>query len=728
MTSNNISISNRRDFIKTSAIATSGLVISFKIANKEKDASGNRLDAADEAVAFNSYLSVLPDGTAIIYSPNPETGQGIKTAFPMIVAEELDMDWNKIKVVQAPLDTKKFERQVAGGSRSIPHSWKRLREAGATVRYLLLQAAAKAWSIPVEELTTSNGKIYHRATNKSDHYGSFVEAAKAIELPKEVKLKHPSQFHTIGKFVKAVDNHEVFTGKAIFGLDYNRPGMVQAMIVRPPAFGQRLKSVVNADAIKSMPGITDVVTMSNNKVAIVGKTTFEIIKAKRAINIEWESPKPLESSDDHDRILTEMINTGKMDVKRSDGDIESAFKSAHKIIESEFQCPFIPHNAMEPMNFFADVKSDRADLAGPSQAPEGARNAIAKMLNMPQENVTIELTKLGGGFGRRLNSDYALEAAELSSLIKKPVKVTWSREDDMTAGIYRPACKYKFKAGIDDKGNMIAFQLRAAGMNSGNPSRENNFPVGAVPNVSIEAADYKSDVTTGPWRAPITNFLAGAEQIFFDEVAEAGGKDPIALRLDWIKASKANPVGKVVYEPDRFKSVIDLVAEKSGWNNKKKKGIYRGFSTYFAHSTYVAMVAEVSKVKGQPQLNKVYVAVDCGILVNQSGAKNQIVGSVVDGLGHAMYARLTFKDGMPEQNNFDSYRLIRLNEIPEVEVHFVKNEIEPTGLGEPAIPVVSGAVSNAYYQATGVRMKNQPFIDYIDGVIKNGSGKKETMG
>lgn len=725
MTSNTIiPNTNRRQFLKTSAIASSGLVLSFQLVGKEKDEQGNHIDKAEgEGVVFNSYLTINPDGTATIYSPNPETGQGIKTAFPMIVAEELDMDWNKIKVVQAPLDTKRFERQVAGGSRSTPHSWKRLREAGATAKYMLIQAAAQAWNVPAAELTTANGKINHKASGRSEHYGKFVMDAKNMEIPKEIKLKDPSEFHTIGRFVKAVDNNEVFTGKSIYGMDFNRPDMVNAMIVRPPAFGLKLKSV-NSEAIKAMPGIIDVVPFAN-KVAIVGKTNWEIMKAKRAIKVEWESTKELESTEMHNKILSDMITSGKMDVKRSEGDVEAAFKSAHKIIESEFQCPFIPHNAMEPMNFFAHVKENSAELAGPSQNPESARNQVAKLLNLPQENVTVELTKLGGGFGRRLNSDFALEAAELSKLIQKPVKVSWSREDDMTAGIYRPACKYKFKAAIDSKGNMIAYQVRAAGMNSGNPNRENNFPVGAIGNVLMEALDYKSDVTTGPWRAPITNFLAGAEQIFLDEVAEAGGKDPVTQRLEWVAAAKANPVGKVLYEPDRFKNVIDLVAEKSDWF-KKKKGVFKGFSTYFAHSTYVAMVAEVVKNKGKAELKKVYVAVDCGILINPSGALNQIVGSVVDGLGHAMYARLTFNEGAPEQNNFDSFRLIRFSEIPEVEVHFFKSNVDPTGLGEPGIPPVSGAVSNAFYKATGVRMRNQPFIDYIDD-MKSGNGKKEMM-
>lgn len=715
--SSTIKSAQRRQFLKATGLATGGLFISFNLFSKS--ASKRMAVKASEAdlVNFNSYLSIHADGTVTIFSPNPEVGQGIKTSFPMIIAEELDLDWSKIKVVQAPLDIVKFERQVAGGSRSTPHSWKRLREAGATARNLLLQAAAKQWNVPLDQLSTTKGMVWHKASSKSLHYGALAAAAALLTPFKDIKLKDPAQFHTIGSWVKGVDNMEVFTGKAIYGLDYSKPGMLNAMIVRPPAFGLKLKSF-DATEAKAMPGILHVVSF-NNKVAVVGKSTWEIMKARKVLKIDWEKEKELESSAQHDKIFADMINTGKMESKRAEGDIEAAFKNAAKIVESEFQCPFVPHNSMEPMNFYADVREDSAALAGPSQTPDAARNGVAKLANLAPEKVTMEMTKMGGGFGRRLNNDYALEAGELSMIIKAPVKVTWSREDDMTAGVYRPACKYKFRAALDKDGNMIAFHVRGAGMNSGSPVRENNFPVGAISNVLIESSDYKSAITTGPWRAPITNFLAGAEQIFFDEVAEASGKDPIQLRLDWIAKAKANPVGKVLYEPDRFKAVIDLVAEKSQWY-KKKRGVYRGFSVYFSHSTYVAQVAEVVKVKGKPIIKKVFSAVDCGILINQSGAKNQIVGSVVDGIGTAMFGRLTFKDGVPEQSNYNTYKLIRMEDIPEVEVHFVKNTIDPTGLGEPALPPVSGAVGNALYRATGVRHRNQPFIDYLEGT-KSGS-------
>lgn len=712
---------NRRQFLKTSALAGGGLFLSFNLFSQSgKDEMKVQAGEAD-LTNFNSYISIHPDGTVTIFSPNPEVGQGIKTSFPMIIAEELDMDWAKIKVVQAPLDTKRFERQVAGGSRSTPHSWKRLREAGASARYLLLQAAAAEWKVPAGELTTAKGKIWHQGSGKSQHYGAFASAAAGLDLPKEIVLKDPSKFHTIGTWVKGVDNMDIFTGKPVYGLDYYKPGMLHAMIVRPPAFGLKLKSVDSA-AAKSSPGIVDVVSF-NNRVAVVGKSTWEIMKARKELKIEWEKEKELESSAGHDQILADMIQTGKMETRRAEGDVEQAFKQAVKIVESEFQCPFIPHNPMEPMNFYADVREDSAELVGSTQNPESARNGVAKLLNLAPEKVNVVITRMGGGFGRRLNSDFALEAAELSKLIKSPVKVTWSREDDMTGGIYRPACKYKFKAGLDKDGKMIAFHLRAAGMNSGNPARENNFPVGAIDHLLVESSDYKSAITTGPWRAPITNFLAGAEQIFFDEVAEAAGKDPVTMRLEWVARAKSNPVGKVLYEPDRFKAVIDLVAEKSQWF-KKKKGVFKGFSVYFAHSTYVAQVAEVVKVKGKAIVKKVYCAVDCGILVNQSGALNQVVGSIVDGMGHAMYGKLSFKDGAAEQTNFNSYRIIRMGEIPEVEVHFVKNTIDPTGLGEPALPPTSGAVGNALYRATGMRYRDQPFMDHP---VAAKAASKQTM-
>lgn len=658
-------------------------------------------------LGFNSYLSISTDGTITIFSPNPELGQNIMTSFPMIVAEELDADWTRVKVVQAPLDTQKFERQVTGGSGAIPHSWKRLRNAGATARYLLIAAAAKQWNVEAAECTTSKGFVIHAKTGKKLSYGELAENASTIALPAEVPLKNRKDFQIIGSSVRNVENKNIITGKGIFGLDFHREGMVLAMIQRPPSFGTKIKSVDDA-AAKAMPGIIDVIKFNNN-VAIVGKSTWEIMKARKAVKIEYEKDGNIESTSDHDKLFASLLNSDQAKMRRKDGDVDVAFKNAAKIIKSEYQCPFIPHNPMEPMNFFADVRTDGVELVGPTQTPANARTATSKLLNIPEDKITVTITRLGGGFGRRLKFDYVLEAAELSSIIKKPVKVIWSREDDMMGGSYRPAVRYRFEAALDGNGNLVGYKLRGVGINQNNPTREDNFPSGAVDNLLIDSVEHLSPITTGPWRAPVTNFLAYAEQSFLDEVAMAAGKDPVKFRLELLQKARTNPVGAVKYNIDRMETVIKQAAEKSGWGTKK--GVSQGFSVYFSHASYVAQVCEVAMVSGKPVVKKIYAVSDCGEVINKSGALQQVMGAIVDGYGHAMYGKLTFKDGASEQNNFGEYRLIRMKEIPEIEAHFVENGIDPTGLGEPALPPTGGAVANAIFKATGTRLRNQPFID-----------------
>lgn len=693
--------------MKLAATAGGGLFLGFSWTGAVASAIEVVGATAAAKIDFNSFLSLSPDGVITIFSPNPELGQNIKTSFPMIVAEELDADWKKVKVVQAPLDTNKFDRQVTGGSGAVPHSWERLRKAGATARHMLLEAAAKRWKVPANTLTTENSMVMHRASGRKLSYGELATEASKIPVPTDVKLKDIKDFKLIGKAVRNVDNHEMITGKPLYGIDFYKEGMLFAMIQRPQAFGMKLKSV-DAAAAKAMPGIVDVVSFKNN-VAVVGKSTWQVNKARKALKIEYEKEGAIESSADHDRLFKELLNNPNAEVRRKDGDVEAAFKNAAKVIKSEYQCPFLSHSPMEPMNFFAHVRPDGVELAGPTQTPEMARNATAKLLGIEPEKITLELTRLGGGFGRRLNADYVLEAAELSSIIKAPVKVIWTREDDMTGGIYRPAVRYRFEAALDAKGNMTGYKLRGVGINAGNPTREDNFPSGSVDNLLIDSVEHKSPITTGPWRAPITNFLAFAEQSFLDEVAEAAGKDPVQFRLELLDKAKKAPVGAVKYDIDRMRGVIELAAEKSGWG--KKKGVAQGFSVYFSHRSYVAQVGEVVVKDGNPTVQKIYVAADCGVVVNLSGANQQVRGGVVDGLGHAMYSNLTFKDGVPQQNNFNSYRLIRLKEVPEVDVHFVNNGIDPTGLGEPALPPTGGAVANAIYKATGKRLRNQPFVE-----------------
>lgn len=660
--------------------------------------------AADD-LRFNPYLMISPNDVITIFSPNPELGQNIKTSFPMIVAEELDADWKKVRVEQANLDTKRFERQLTGGSGAIPHSWERLRKAGATARHLLIEAAAKRWNVSAASLTAREGQVWNQA-GQSITFGALATDAAQLSAPADVPLKDKKAFKLIGTAVRNVENQKIITGKPLFGLDVYREGMVHAMIQRPAGFGMKIKSVDAAEA-KAMAGILDVVQFKNN-VAVVGKSTWQILKARKKLRIEYEPDGNIESSADHDQMLRANLDSKEATVRRKDGDVDAAFKAAAKVIVREYQCPFLPHNPMEPMNFFAHVTAAGAELVGPSQTPDAARNEVARLLGFAPDKVTLELTRLGGGFGRRLKTDYATEAAELSSIIKAPVKVTWTREDDMAGGSYRPAVRYRFEAALDANGNLIGYKLRGVGINSGNPTRENNFPSGAVDNLLIDSVELKSPVTTGAWRAPITNFLAFAEQSFLDEVAFEAKQDPVQFRLALLEKAKKSPVGAIQYDIDRMRTVIQLAAEKSGWG--KKTGLAQGFSVYFSHRSYVAQVAEVETTNNQPSLRKIYAASDCGIVVNKSGAEQQVRGGIVDGLGHAFFGNLTFTKGEPDQKNFNAFRLIRLREVPEIEVHFVDNGIDPTGLGEPALPPTGGAVANAFFKATGNRLYNQPFI------------------
>ncbi|MGB5317399.1 MAG: molybdopterin cofactor-binding domain-containing protein, partial [Robiginitalea sp.] len=395
---------------------------------------------------------------------------------------------------------------------------------------------------------------------------------------------------------------------------------------------------------------------------------------------------------------------------RKDGNPEGAFSNAAKIIERSYTCPFLAHNCMEPMNFFAHVTEDGAKLAGPLQAPVMIEPTVAARLNLPPEKVEIELTRMGGGFGRRAYAHYAIEAALISRQVGKPIKLVYSREDDMTCGIYRPSYQTTYRAALDKDNNLVAFHVKAGGIPE-TPLFADRFPAGAVDNYLAEQWEINSNITIGAFRAPRSNFMAGAEQAFLDEVAEMAGKDPIDFRLELIEKAKKNPVGENNdYDPDRLAGVLKLVREKSGWG-QTLNDVHRGVAAYFCHNSYAAHVLDLKMVNGQPRVEKVYCAVDCGIVVNPDAARNMAEGAIVDGVGNAMYGELTFQEGAAQQQNFDRYRIIRHREAPKsIEVHFVQNEIDPTGLGEPPFPPVIGALANALYKATGKRYYNQPFV------------------
>lgn len=694
---------NRRSFLKVSLAGSGGLMLSFSwLAACGPSESTKEMPSA--WFDLNAYLSIADNGEVTIMSPNPEVGQNVKTSMPMIIADELDVRWEDVIVKQAPLNSESFTRQVAGGSQSIRQGWQSLRMAGATAREMLKNAAAKKWNASASDCTTENGYVIHG--NDKLSYGEIATMAAGMEVPPEVRLKDPSEFKIIGTDRRNVDIEGIITGKPLFGFDTKKEGMQYAVVLRPPAFGLKLKSYDDSVS-RTVNGVNDVIQFGS-KIAVLANSTWAAMKGQRALKAEWGKDTMLESTSYHDKTMRAMLDKKSAEPKRSDGDARAQFAKADKVIEKVYEAPFLPHNAMEPMNFYANVTADKAEFIGPIQTPERTRGQIAELLGRPENEVTIEMTRIGGAFGRRLYGDFALEAAEISNLAKTPVKVVFTREDDMTAGTYRPAAKYKFRAAIKE-GDMVAYHLTGAGVNMGNSTRENNFPACTLEHYLIESHNLESNITTGAWRAPITNFLAFAEQSFFDELASELGKDPVQFRLDLFNRAKENPVGELQYDVDKSIGVIKLAAEKSGWGNSPE-GVYQGFSTYYSHNTYVAEVAEVLMQGNTPIVKRVVCAIDCGIVVNPIAAINQVQGGVIDGIGHAMYGDFSFENGQPQTKNFDKYRLIRMKEAPEVEVYFVKSDNDPTGLGEPALPPAGAAVANAIARATGKRLYKQPFI------------------
>ena len=728
MKSQKIDNFSRRNFLKTSILASGGMLIGFNLLTACKPEAVMPVDIESlNFNDFNAFIKISNDGYITVFSPNPEIGQGVKTSMPMIIAEELDVEWSKVNVIQGVLDTKNFKRQIAGGSQSIRSSWDAFRQTGATAKQMLVNAAAIKWNVDASTCKASKGIITNANGDKLG-YGEVVKEAALLEVPEDVKLKEIKDYTIIGQEIVNVDMDKIILGKPLFGLDYKAEGMVYASVLRPPIFGQKLESF-DASEAKKINGVLDVITIGEkvrkyiqlgkknwtfklsetDKVVVIAENTWAAIKGKKVLSAIWLDDTKLESTEDHDNILTKILDTKKSNIRREDGNVEKAFSTADKVVEKTYHSPFLPHNCMEPMNFYADVTADKIHLVGPVQTPEYAAAVVADMLGYDVNNVHLEMTRMGGGFGRRLYGDFVYEAAEISAVIKKPVKLISTREDDMTTGIYKPSVKYRIKAALKD-GKVTSYHLKEAAIGSNMyGSIPNFFPAGCIPNYKVETGNYKSNITTGAWRAPYTNFLAFAEQSFFDELAIELNVDPIQLRIDLLQNVKETDDKRIEYSGQRMEDTIKLVREKANWG-ETPEGVYQGFAAYYSHNTHVAEIAEIELKNGLPIIKKVTVAVDCGVVVNPSGARNQVEGGVLDGIGHAMYADFSFKNGKPEHENFDSYRLIRMNETPQVEVHFVKNNLSPTGLGEPGLPPAGGAVSNAINAALGKRMYKQPFV------------------
>jgi len=740
---------SRRSFLRTSSLASGGMLIGFNFFTACKDNVKMPVDIAKlNYNDFNAFIKISAEGMVTIFSPNPEIGQGVKTSMPMLIAEELDVPWENVNVVQGILDNANYTRQVAGGSQSIRFGWDALRQTGATARQMLVNAAAAKWGVDASECSAKQGVITN-AAGETLGYGDVVNEAAVLEneratsyaalletdegkeeakaLLDDIVLKDPKDFTLIGTDVGNVDIDKIITGKSLFGLDYKAEGMVYASVLRPPAFGQVLESYDDTAAM-DISGVIDVIKIGekakamlgkeqvdwtaklapSEKVVVIAENSWAAIKGKKALNAKWSDATPLESTKAHDKILLDLFDSKDLKNLRKDGDVKKAFKQADKVVERTYESPFLPHNCMEPMNFYANVTDSKIHLVGPVQTPASAASTVANLLNRDEKDIRLEMTRMGGGFGRRLYGDFVYEAAEISDKIRRPVKMFSTREDDMTTGVYRPAIKYRIAASIKD-GEITGYHLKEAAV-GGNMYGliPNFFPAGAIENYQVDVANYDSNITTGAWRAPYTNFLSFAEQSFLDELAEVLEKDPVQMRLDLLEKVKGTTDDRIQYSAERLQDVLKLAVEKSGYNTPKD-GVFQGVCAYYCHNTHVAEVADVVMEGNKPVVKRVTVAVDCGIVVNPLGAMNQIEGGAIDGVGHAMYGDFAFENGMPTSNNYDSYRLIRMNETPIVETHFVKNTLSPTGLGEPTLPPAGAAVAIALKKATGNRIYKQPF-------------------
>jgi isoquinoline 1-oxidoreductase beta subunit len=684
-------------------IAGGGMLVGFSaLSNSE---TGDNTEATP--FSPNAYIKISPDGKITLMSPNPEIGQGVKTSLVMLIAEEMNVDWQTIDVEIAPLDAK-YGSQTTGGSGAIRSRYAPLRQAGATAKAMLIAAAADTWGVAVTDCYAEKGFVIHKSSGKKLSYGELATKAAGMPVPTNVPLKDPKDFTIIGTRVKDVDAKAIVTGKPLFGIDTRKEGMLFAVVARPPAHGKKLQSFDDSAALK-VNGVKKVVQVKSS-VAVLATSTWAAMKGRSALKINWEDASKLESTADHEKAFRELLSKPAATPNRNDGDVDAAMSAATKVLDVMYEVPVLSHAQMEPLNFYADVRDGKAELYGPTQVPQSLVSAVAKELNIPATNVSLGLPRQGGGFGRKLRPDNGVEAALVSQAAQCPVQVQWSREDDMQNDFYRPSGMFRFKAAIKD-GNLEAWHQSFASLSNGRSP--DTYPAGAVKNLKIESHSLPTNIPTGPWRAPTHNVQAFANESFMDEVAYELKKDPVAFRLELLKKAKEQPVGKLAYDPDKFISVIELVAKMCNWG-KTPANTYRGFSTWFSFNSYVAQVVEIQMLKGKPRIKKVYCAVHCGKVVNVSGAENQVQGAVVDGLGHAVYTKLTFNNGAAVQTNFGPYNFVRMRNTPlDVVVQFVPSEENPTGLGEPGLPPIAPALANALFAATGKRFRKMPFVDDI---------------
>jgi isoquinoline 1-oxidoreductase subunit beta len=684
----------RRVFLKVTAAAGGGLLVGFDLTGCGR--SGAAYGHGGDHFSPNAWIHLAPDGGITLMYAASELGQGAMTALPMILAEELEADWSKVTALPAPVNADfnnpLMGQQKTGGSTAVRGYWEPLRRAGAATRALLIAAAAQSWGVAPAECRARDSVVYHDASGRRARYAELLTRAAKLAPPRETRLKDPKDFRLVGTSVPRLDTPVKVDGSAVFGQDVRLPGMLTAVVARCPVFGGRAKSY-DAKAALAVKGVRHVVPIGSG-IAVVADDFWSAYRGREALDIDWNyGPLAgLDSAAIETQLRAALGREGK--IQRDRGDARKVLGGAARVIKARYETPYLAHACMEPMNCTADVRADGCDLWVPTQAQTEAQALAASMTGLSKSKVNVHTTFIGGGFGRRLKSDFVEEAVEISKAVGAPVKVLWTREDDMRHDFYRPANCARLHAALDARGRPTAWFQRIAGPQ--NSLGGVNVPY-AIPNLRVEEVEEDPGVPVGPWRSVGASQNAFSVECFIDELAHAAGQDPLAYRLQLLKD----------VAPDHY-TVLRLAGEKAGWGRKLPRGHGRGVAVYNVYAGSVAHVVEASVTRGAIRVHRVVCAIDCGLAVNPDGVRAQIESAVVFGLTAALLGEITLKDGRVVQGNFDGYPLLRIGEIPRIEVHLVKNAEPPGGVGEPGVPPIAPAVANAVFAATGKRLRRLP--------------------